>query len=212
MKRQKRNISMIYLSIVVLSLVFAITSCKDKNKETDRLSQLTKDYCLFQVGSYWVYQSENGDIDSLYLYQRDENIVDNDNRFSESFGLWMTSSYKTVDLFRVGMGPFGGNSQLPGGGGGLSEYWHKEYLGAWGGFFNFIEIADTVGSMSRTYSLEYRQYFNSLTIQDNLHEEVRVYKSNRNIREFYWAKHIGKIRYIDADSTVWELIRYNTIQ
>jgi|GEM_PF-1430308 len=213
-KSLKYNKMRIRKNIIILSLaasiaIFNLSSCGPKELHTDYIDQRLKDYCIFQEGSYWVYQNEIGDIDSLYLFQREDFTIEDDDRNYESIDLRFTSSHYPADIFGMAAGPF------VGGGGHLSEYWDKLYLTPMGGFFYFSEQIDTPGLTTEILAgteETYTAYFETLLVGDSTYKEVRQYDfrmGNLLSREtIYWAKGIGRVKYIDSDSTIWNIIKY----
>jgi hypothetical protein len=207
-----KNISKQCLIITLIAST-SLSGCKDRELHTDYIDQKLKEYCLFQEGSYWVYQNSNGDIDSLYLYQRKNNIVEDDDRNYESIDLQFTTSYYPSDIFGMAASPF------LGGGGHLSEYWNSAYLTPMGGFFFFSQPIDTPGLTTEVLAgteETYTAYYESLIIGDSTYKEVRQYDFNMgnllSRKTIYWAKGLGRVKYIDADGTVWNLISYQVTQ
>jgi hypothetical protein len=206
----------VHILIVTLLTFIAGTShygCKDRELRTDYIDQTLKEYCLYQEGSYWIYQNSTGDIDSLYLYQREDHIVEDDDRNYESIDLRYNSSYYPSDFFGMASSPF------VGGGGHLSEYWNSAYLTPMGGFFIFSQAIDTPGLETEVLAgteEKYTAYYEITLIGDSTYKNVRQYDFNMgnllSRRTIYWAKGIGRVKYIDGDSTVWNLIKYNVTQ
>lgn len=202
-----KNISKQYLIITLIAST-SLSGCKDRELHTDYIDQKLKDYCLFQEGSYWVYESDNGDIDSIYLYQREGHIVEDDDRNYESIDLQFTSSHYPSDIFGMAAAPF------VGGGGHLGEIWSSAIFTPMGGFF--VGGADTVNKTITALAgteEKYTAYYETLLIGDSTYNQVRQYDFNMgnmlSRRTIYWAKGIGRVKYIDGDSTVWNLIKYN---
>jgi hypothetical protein len=63
---------------------------------------------------------------------------------------------------------------------------------------------------------KYTAYYEITLIGDSTYKNVRQYDFNMgnllSRRTIYWAKGIGRVKYIDGDSTVWNLIKYNVTQ
>jgi hypothetical protein len=185
--------------------------CKDRELRTDYIDQTLKEYCLYQEGSYWIYQNSTGDIDSLYLYQREDHIVEDDDRNYESIDLRYNSSYSSSDFFGMGASPLARNGSH------LSEYWSSADFTPMGGFFVLTtDVTDrTITALAGTEET-YTAYYETLLIGDSTYGDIRQYDFNMgnqlSRQTIYWAKGIGRVKYIDGDSTVWNLIKYNVTQ
>jgi hypothetical protein len=61
-----------YKILLVSSLFFILlfNSCKDKEQFVYNISQETKDYCVFQTGTWWEYENINThEIDTYFITQ-----------------------------------------------------------------------------------------------------------------------------------------------
>jgi hypothetical protein len=69
----KRLVILIVLTISIISLL--IYSCK-KKEPVFYISQLSKDYCYYKTGSYWIYKNDStGILDSIFTNREPSEVI-----------------------------------------------------------------------------------------------------------------------------------------
>ena len=191
---------------IIFILIFCIASdCKKQpeDKPIYYLDQEIKDYTMFPVGSYCVYEdSLSNNIDTLKIINQETKIIDMSYESSkwQDFELHYTSSYF--------------NDTIAGGGSaGSLESQGSCFYGeeGWVRFFSQKEPGYLWSN-----SLLYKSYYDSLNIRNKWYDSVKVFKLSYSYSDaphyiiyHYYAKDIGLIKKEIPDSIVWELKNYH---
>jgi hypothetical protein len=191
----------------ILFLILAIICCiaadcgKDNDKPTYYMPQDFKDYVMYPVGSYWIYEdSVSGDIDSIYLLSYETYIFETGHSSSfnyERLEQTFYSSYWLKQCLGISMVEYNTNPLI---------YIYKGLLGYYFGDCN-------VGT--NIQHGEYLAYSDSLKINNKWYKTVKCfsYTYNQKFSKYYWSKDIGGIRkeeYTSSTDTimVWNLKKY----
>jgi hypothetical protein len=191
--------------LFLLAIILLIT-CTPKEEEGPLylIEQSTKDYLVFPMGSYWIYEEESTGIkDSLYLYREESKIVNNKKVASYAYqrlDLYYFSSLnedtilKSIDKhLEAGLDVAGevNISSLSG-----------DYV-----FFNRGKCIDSINLSTSNYLIR--------NCNDSLHTILgREYK---NCILFFekqlgtlsiYSKEIGIIKRVDVNGKVWNLKKY----
>jgi len=181
----------------ILFLILAIICCiaadcgKDNDKPTYYMPQDFKDYVMYPVGSYWIYEdSVSGDIDSIYLIMNEIKIFEPPH--SDFLYERLEGYYYSFYLNKE----FWGGTQLD-----VSIFEFRTWPG-YGYYFNNSNIG---------YSIQdgkYLKYYDSLEINGKYYYNVKcILKYSSNI-QYFWSKNIGLIKKEIPDSINWLLKSY----
>jgi len=195
-----------YLFILIISILCLAADCTKEPKEypTYYMSQEFKDYVLFPVGSFWVYQNTSSGIeDSIFLFKQEIKIMEaapNEREFNCE--VFEQNFYSSVNETLIG----GGGVIIPG----APDVYHlsKE----WGFYYQFFAPA-SVGDMEPHYKiLKYVANYDTLNINGNNFYEIRVFENlkqyNNQPKKFYYARNVGLIKIELFDGTIWEIKKY----
>jgi hypothetical protein len=200
MKKQKQ---LLFLAIAISTALLAARCAKP---QTIYIDQETKDYCLFDVGSYWIFQ------DPATLKTDSIVIIDIKHKFVNG----VSTSYNNVEHYDIHYACFYEDTSI------LmmkvitdDGVLHISYLDS--SFF----IKDSLIRFPYVFYLVYNKkyaYYPSYSICNTTYYEVKQwsYKPNFNYRQYecnvYLAKHIGFICCELAAENISmkrNLIRYN---
>jgi hypothetical protein len=204
------------LFIFSLFFILLFNSCKDKEQYVYYISQETKDYCVFQTGTWWEYENINThEIDTYFITQATNNIKPTrENNISQqeiSMRYKRTLTYNNEFLINIDVGPWNKDDLLILVG---ETYLYQPQLIA----MQYFEMRDSL-FIDSDDSVKYLKYFTSF--QSNLtnisYHNVKVFDRTTNINSLfaqktYWSKNIGVIRREMFDGSIWELKSYNIIQ
>ncbi|MDI6832759.1 MAG: hypothetical protein QMD02_02790 [Bacteroidales bacterium] len=175
------------LFILIISILFLASGCK--KKPTYYMLQEFKDYVMYPVGSYWVYEdSISGNIDSInlidykiYIFDPEHTCYCNYEKLEQNF----YSSYNNH---------LHAQSWLD-----MDDPSFYEYSGY--GYF----------TMRKTWNVEYIIKYDSLKILDEWYKNVYcIYTYAKNKIYYYWVKNIGVIKKENVDSSEnWLLKSYH---
>jgi hypothetical protein len=208
-----KSMKRFFLFFLLIPFLFDC-SChrKDPVYPTYYMDQEFKDYCVFPVGSYWVYEdSLSGSIDSVYLYRQDYVMDNTTNAVAfnfENFTRYMFSSYYNDTLF---------------GSGGADHYpynnscsFSERYLSNYGHINNiFFSNKDTgtIYQSNQNIYIQYTCFYDSLSFTA-FFKKVKVFKNLQQEapdlpEKIYHARNVGVIRRELFNGQVWNLIRYH---
>ncbi len=200
-----------------LFLAFTASNCKDKPENRyDHVRQELKDWGVFKVGTWWVYEEEILKIrDSVYIYREEINAnskVDRPNQFSEEIGSYLISTnIGDTMFFRVITQSTGVKLQTLRD---YPEYQSACYLvvpppvrGGWSriGPPEQITIYDTIYAV---YKLGTLGFSNVVRANDNMN---LAFDGTPTL--IYTAKNIGIVRKEFPEfNQVWNLVAYSIVQ
>jgi hypothetical protein len=200
------------LLLALVPLLMA-TTCNKKEKEypTYYMDQEFKDYTLFKVGSYWVYQdSASKQIDSVYLYKQE--ITINDRRKAVNYNYEQFTENLKSSLYDT----------LVGEGLKLSESGGFVYgilrLNDFTNYASSYFQTPTIGELDPLYRIiKYQTYRNDTTISNKNYTQVKVFEANQQSfsyqsHKIFYSKHLGLVRKELFNGEVWNLIRHHVTQ
>lgn len=194
--------------IIILSALCLFVTCVKKEKEypTYYLGQEYRDYVVYKVGSYWIYEdSASKIIDSVYLFKQD--IIMNDGNRKVNYNSEGLSENKYSSLYDTLI--FGGGIPTERKGPvyneiRLNDFIHinTNYFDGKIGEYNISTFYD-----SKRDSIIYINKFYNVKVFENKQQEYsyQPYKT-------YYAKHVGLVRKELFNGQVWNLIRYKVSQ
>jgi len=196
------------------ALVFLVFNCADcsgvKKEPSCNISNEFKSYVIFGVGSYWVYKSDEGILDTTKIISIERTIYDGPSMYpTESFRIYKNSSLKGDLLFEATCG-----SASVGDRHGCDEnttayiFINTEYLQEY--FFCCCE-PDSNSIYANHYLGE-----DSVTINNIFYSHLKKFFNDslnaETIKLLYYAKGIGLVKYEDYQENNWELIEHSIIE
>ena len=186
-----RSIILLFLA----ALICIASNCKKNEKiPTYYMTQDFKDYVVFPIGSYWVYEDSisNAVVDSLYLFNFHIRMQKNSKLkciVEEMIQYFYSSQNSNVTAFTFRS----------------DEYY--EYYG--NGYYFDITINPTIGFTGA--SGQYYANFDSLKILDVWYKDVICIKKYGVCELYnYWVKHIGIVKIENrTNNTVLKLKNYH---
>ncbi|NVO03653.1 MAG: hypothetical protein HXX09_13235 [Bacteroidetes bacterium] len=198
----------LFLFTALIFFLLSAVGCKEKEKPTFNMPQEFKDYVIFPIGSYWIYQdSISGAIDSTNLQSRTSTMLD-DNNFPYICEYIIEQVYHSYNNYtNHNSGKI--NDYISN----YSENNSYVYLQSDPIFISNVDIGVSSGN------LKYEKFYNSLFIKNTTFKDVKVFSSNESIGniEFlrtYYSRFVGliKLEYKEISSNnlkVWELKKYH---
>ncbi len=194
-------------TFLLLSTAVLFTACpskKDKSEEkpTYYLNQMMKDYVIFPVGSWWVYEdSASGVLDTITVTYSNNKMVDRSNLdiIYEYQLINYNSSYYKTEI-------------LAGARGGMNYTYDESPPPTFKPTIMFFSYPE--GDSLLLYSgYLIREKLNNLQIKDSAYNEVLKFTTTKFqhnlVPEFtYYAPHVGLIRKQLFNATVWNLKTY----
>lgn len=198
-----------FFCILLVLPCLALECNPDKDEEekpTYYMSEEFKDYVLFPEGSWWVYENQRGQTDTLKIIWQEKKVI-NSRKFSskvEGFQHHLYSSYFKDTLFGGGQAPFGGEGQI---GYNRGLKYNTSYQ-----FFTAKDTGDTYYYNSK--EAKYIREIDTFCIKKIVYKDVKVFKTfqkkyPQQPKRIYWAKDVGIIKKVLFDSTVWKLKNYH---
>ena len=198
----------IYLFILIISILCIAADCTKEPKEypTYYMSQEFKDYVLFPVGSFWVYQNTSSGIeDSIFLFKQEIKILEaapNERGFNCE--VFKQNFYSSVNDTLIGVGGI----LAPG----TPSVYNIYINNKWNTNYSFFAPAN-IGDIAPDYpNLKYINFYDTLNINGNNFYEIRVFENlkqyNNQPKKFYYARNVGLIKIELFDGTIWELKKY----
>lgn len=211
-----------YFIFLFITLYFlGLYSCKDKPHPQLFIDQKTKDYIVFQAGSWWSYEEKSTfflDTISIYLNESSMN-------YWEDFA---SEEFEQISLYLKWSS---GSAVSPGD---RSRYIRissdvnsKKNVGIceeqfpWFMSPNIVFIPfDTIGENHwgwQNDTIKYEMFYDSITIKGKTFYEVMEISNSSYVhykkpKRIWWAKNIGRIKWENFGGEVWELTNYHVIQ
>ena len=198
-------------SALIAFLIIEACGKKDKEHPTYYLGQRYKDYAVYKVGSYWIYEdSASKVIDSIYLYKQEISINDGggivpfnsegiyENRYSSLYNDTLLCNGGIVSdrsgaIYRVAR---------------LNDYFNS----------NIDYFEGLIGQLAPgTFYSYYIDKKDSIVFNNQKFFDVDIFENTQQEysyqpRRTYYAKHVGLVRKELFNGEVWNLIRYQVSQ
>lgn len=209
------SIHQLKIYLILLALPCLALQCDPDNnngkdpKPTYYMSEEFKDYVFFPEGSWWFYENQYGQKDSVYLFWKKTKIVKNSKTVEynyEMFKQHLTSSFYD-SLFGSGGAELAGTKQP-------STYFEGSLENETNVFPQFFTGKDVDYVLPLNNNLKYTQFQDSLKIFDNTFFYVKKFEiidqEGQQQPKFIWyAKNVGVIKKEMFDSTIWKLKDYH---
>ncbi len=182
-----------YLFVLIISFLCLASDCGRYNRPTYYMPQDFKDYVMYPVGSYWVYEdSISGETDSIVLTEQ-ETFIEEPGHVWDFY--WENISHEFYSSY---------NTQLGGGGGIYCEHpLVYSYSSGWGQYLS------TENGLSSIDDYEYF-YYDSLKINEKWYYNVKYYYDKCSGTSYFWALGIGVFRKNETlNNKVWNLKSYH---
>lgn len=195
----------IYL-IIIFTFQLLLINCKDNPKPKFFIDQETKDFTVFQKGTYWVFENQFNDLDSQFVIRFSTGMGGRNLHFDpEYFQLNIESSFYNDEMVYQAEIDVNDQTRFY-----VNQMWIKSFILT----FNSYVSADTIGQSvlnlklidtSSAYNNGYHSFKDTKKFQANS-------GVNNSYQEVYWAKHVGRIEYLDSEGRRWKLKRFRIIQ
>jgi hypothetical protein len=204
-------------SFFIIFLTFLLQNCgpKEDTRPTIYMDQTSIDYCVFDAGSWWVYEEViTGELDTIKVTYVNRYLLDDDEKYSvkrDGYGSKYTSTkYKKLSS-RCGVSISK-----------LEDINSIEYFGEFPYLYDDLCFTNSIDSSYKIdyYSGQKIQFWDSLNqIKIGKHEfkDIRIFENSIGLyssyqKTIYWARHVGKIKIKRADGTTWNLIDFKVSQ
>ena len=175
-----KPIKQIFQTCILLLLLGCFTSCY-KNVYY-RIDQETKDYCLFDDGSYWMYlDSATMGINIVSVDGQPSYEMDGFEGFHFEYSRTYFSFYSQDTTFNY-------SAALN------ASYSHKKDTIVLLERFDHEAMYHNKNIGYNIQGLELLEIKDSCIINSKKFYDVKVFKSSRHDKGYYWAKHVGLIR------------------
>lgn len=192
--------------IFIFTFQMVLINCNDDDKPKFFIDQVTKDFTVFQKGTYWVFENQFNEVDSQFVigFIRDEG----DRHLSfdpETFQLNIRSSFYNDEMvYQAGIDVNDQKIFY------VNQMWVKSFIQT----FNSYVSADSIGqSMLNCRLIDTSSVFNN---GFHIFKTTKKFKTTAGIsnpyQEVIWAKHVGRIEYLDSEGRRWKLKRFKVIQ
>jgi hypothetical protein len=203
-----------FLFFLLVPFLFKCSCQKDKVYPTYYMDQEFKDYCVFPVGSYWVYEdSASKSIDSISVYRSEISMIEKSNKHSynyEQFFMGTTRSSTTDTTFAYGLPSYSQDKFYV-----YREGFNNSFLYDYVKFFSIKDTGYVLG-YSETSTLKYDSNSDSTVINNKKYYRImkfsNLFSSNPPYAEekrIFYSSKIGIIRRELRNGQVWNLIRYH---
>ena len=180
----------------------------DEQKPTYYMSEEFKDYVLFPEGSWWVYENQYGQLDTVKIIWQEISIKKGKDDYPYNYE-WLTHHFKTTYYNDTIIG-WGGQRDKGNGFPGL-YFRGVKYLNI---FPLFFSSKDTGYVLKYNTRLKYLMEKDSLTLNNKTFEQVKIFKNltqhyKLEPEKIYYAKNFGIIKSELFNGTNWELKSYH---
>lgn len=209
-----------FLNFVVLFLIVLLNNCKEKERETIHIDEVTNSYCDFKIGSWWIYKEENsGKIDTLRIVNYIKEIqyipmladVDFEYKLMETS---YSSNYNDTSRIKRTKIEITADYEIS-----INKKTFVFERSNVSDQYIYYSL-DSVGEKcpNPNVIVEFESFMDSVQIVSKYYYKVRIYKlvnelvDHRVTKRIYWAKNIGKIRFETYGGEVWNLVDYHVIK
>tara|TARA_B110000090_G_scaffold206394_1_gene255749 strand:+ start:938 stop:1597 length:660 start_codon:yes stop_codon:yes gene_type:complete len=219
MKRRKKTIILVLAASIT---TFYFSSCgPDDPKPHYTVSQETKDYCVFQNDTRWIYEEENTkllDTLTVYQFEFDKQDYDNERVYTNDIYIYRLKS----SILGYGINYFYRFFVFP-----EYKYGNGEEVCHTAGPYTrglqpieYFDGQDT-GTVFQQYvmnpGIKYVEFHDSLKLLNKVYNDVKVFEyiepyGNAYPQKIYWSKNIGRIRYELFNGEIWNLKEYSINQ
>jgi len=202
------------LSITVLTFLLQNCGPKEDTRPTIYMDQTSIDFCVFDVGSWWIYEEVvTGLRDTIEVTYVNRSIID-DHRFGVKHDGYFSKYASTVhDEIKKSSGVSVFNPQF---------VYSQESFGEFPYLYNDLCYTNSIDSSEvfKKSDGQKIQFWDSLTqlkVGNHEFKDVRIFENSIGLyssyqKTIYWARHVGKIKIKRADGTTWNLIDYKVTQ
>ncbi|MBX9851379.1 MAG: hypothetical protein K2X86_06425 [Cytophagaceae bacterium] len=202
----------IFIFLFIIPFLLSTSCKKEKERPVYYMDQEFKNYTLFPVGSYWVYEnSASGMEDSIYLYWQEYKVYEPNNfNFNfEGFKQTLSSSYYQ-DTITGGGDAFDKKNK---GYDTFAERYISNFLVVNIQFFSPASVKDTF-NYNESMRTVYETYYDSLLVEGVWFKEVRLFnnlyqEASSQPKYIYYSKNVGVIRKELFNGQIWNLKRYH---
>jgi len=189
------------LYLVIFILLNSADCSKPGSEPTCYISEEFKSYVIFNDGSYWVYQDQSGNWDTVKIIKTEHTIIDNPytsprERYNITTGSTIYGERKYIaqceHVYRIGCDNF-------------SKYSTNYYSPIL--FFCCCEEGINYEN------LKYLQQLDSMVVNSSIFYNIKEFESDsinpQTARKLYYSQKIGLIMYEDFEGNNWHLVDYS---
>jgi hypothetical protein len=192
---------------LLLLAIILLTTCTPKEEEGPLylIGQSTKDYLVFPVGSYWVYEEETSNFeDSLYLYRLESKIIKKGRTVgynSDRIDFYAESSFYDDTLTSSIDKHFSNDLDQCG------QFYLKNFINGDYIFFNRNQCYDSIEFTSNNYLV--RDCRDSVrVILGSTYRECIEFRDKYSGNVLVYSRGVGLIRKEESSGKIWNLKKY----
>ncbi len=199
-----RNLTFRYVLLTITYLLLNGADCsKSKNEPTCYISEEFKSYGIFNEGSYWIFQDQFNNIDTVTVKSSIHSIIDGPYSFPmERYEISTISTIRDETRYIAQCV----DNQLMCSGFSILETINLPSI-------QFFCCCD---EGTRYENLQYVNQLDSMVINDETFYHIKIFASDsvnvHSLSKLYYAEHIGLIQYEDYESNSWKLTKHNLSQ
>ena len=192
--------------ITIFTFQLLLINCKDNPKPKFYIDQETKDFTVFQKGTYWIFENQFNDLDSQFVIRFSTGMGGRNLHFDpEYFQLNIKSSFLNDEMVYQARIDVNDKKIFY-----VSQMWINSFIHE----FNSYVSADLIGQSM----LNCKLIDTSSVFKNGFHifKTAKKFKTTagfcNSYQEVIWAKHVGRNEYLDSEGRRWKLKRFKVIQ
>ncbi len=202
-----------YLQLLIILGLFINADCSHKRGDAVYFTDEFKSYMIFDEGSFWIYENQEGERDTVVIKNVERKINSNftmGNRYEENFYIKKHSS-------KYGNIKDRANQSFPCEPEGV---YHSTFFDTLN-INNLFYLCDDSSAMYSDRRMKFKGMVDSMIVNEETFRKVKIFEYDSiNMtnyfqgkmpvpRMFYYAFNVGLIKYDDYDNNQWNLIKYN---
>ncbi len=212
-----KSMKNLFFSLTIIFLTFLLQNCgpKEDTRPTIYIDQTSIDFCVFDVGSWWIYEEVvTGVRDTIEVTYVDRDVLDDVEIFTRKRDGY--SSKYTSNMYKQLSSRCGVSISK------IEDIHFKEFFGEFPYLYEDLCFTNSIDSSYKIdyYSGQKIQFWDSLTqlkVGNHEFKDIRIFENSIGLyssyqKTIYWARHVGKIKIKRADGTTWNLIDYKVSQ
>lgn len=189
------------IKLLLLLIILNSADCSLKKEPTCHISEEFKSYIVFKEGSYWIYQNQSGNMDTIKIIRQEHSILDSPYNYpSERYTI-------TTESNKDGSKTYFAQSED------LNMILCKSFSQYTTNYYYPVLFFCCCDPGSRVENLTFQSQLDSIEISGNWFFNVKVFESDsinpQTKKTLYYSKYIGLIMYEDFNDNTWQIINYS---